>query len=104
MTIEIEKVIKLIEKFIEDVPKENEPILVKEGNLYELMYQSEITGYNKAINDVKATIHNIYTQNLYCAEDMCDGLHVNCSDCFYECIKKNLEQLKAGASNAEADD
>jgi len=29
MTIEIEEVIKLIEKFIEDTPKENKPILVK---------------------------------------------------------------------------
>lgn len=29
MTIEIEEVIKLIEKFIVDAPKENEPILVK---------------------------------------------------------------------------
>ena len=39
MTVEIEKVIELIEKFIEDTPKENKPIFIKRYIEYGVEYK-----------------------------------------------------------------
>ena len=51
-----------------------------------------------AIDEIKANLHEIYSQNLYCMEDMChtDG-GCDCDDCLYTATERMLERVKEGA-------
>jgi len=56
--------------------------------------------YNKGRNDerknIKDLVHDIYTGNLYCVEDMCEAKEkgYNCEDCLYTAIISAIKEQK----------
>lgn len=53
---------------------------------------------NQLLTDLMHEVHNIYTQHLFCKEDLCmkETFNYDCEDCLYNSIQKLL-QTKKGA-------
>lgn len=49
------------------------------------------------LNEIKNGIHDIYAQNLYCKEDMCNAamMGYDCEDCLATFILDYIEQMKS---------
>lgn len=66
--------------------------------IHELVYQQGIEkGRAEAIEKIKDSIHEIYKNQFYCMEDLCEHSKPTadmCVDCFYESVVRTLEQLK----------
>lgn len=54
-------------------------------------------GRTDMIDEIKQNFHNVYSDSLYCLENMaedCKEHGCNCDDCLYVMFNKVLEQLK----------
>lgn len=55
------------------------------------------------LDEIKNGIHDIYAQNLYCKEDMCNAamMGYDCEDCLATFILDYIEKMKNGKSANE---
>lgn len=93
--IESQPTVYDIDKVEEDAENRMQRILDDEKNI------SYEQGRADVINEIKQITHDIFTQNLYCQEDMCSGEEIGygCDDCLYAAIDSRLNKLKEDNSD-----